>query len=194
MKTKSILSLSLLLLLLCSNSFAGAKQTYPSRYTRIDPQATPSQHNILLYKRKRIFSRKSVKSVGQAMHVWLKGTGYRLSNMHPDQNVYQLLQLSLPEVHRKLGTVSIEEGLKALAGDPWELVVDPVHRMVSFRLPDAYAQPMLVMPATPASQTVSQRTGMALYTKPSSAGRRTTKRCRTLFCNVITTSTLDWIH
>jgi hypothetical protein len=35
--------------------------------------------------------------------------------MHPDQNVYQLLQLNLPEVHRKLGTVSIEEGLKALA-------------------------------------------------------------------------------
>ena len=193
MKTKSILSLSLLLLLLCGNSFAGVKQTYPSRYTRIDPQATPSQHNILLYKRKRIFSRKSVRSVGQAMHVWLRGTGYRLSNMHPDQNVYQLLQLSLPEVHRKLGTVSIEEGLKALAGDPWELVVDPVHRMVSFRLPDAYVQPMLVMPA-PAAQTDSRRAGTVTHTQSSSASRRTKKRCRTLFCNVKTTSTLDWIH
>lgn len=193
MKTKSILTLSLLLLLLCSNSFAGAKQTYPSRYTRIDPQATLSQHNILLYRRMRVFSRKSVRTVGQAMHVWLRGTGYRLSNMHPDQNVYQLLQLSLPEVHRKLGTVSIEEGLKALAGDPWELVIDPVHRMVSFRLPDAYVQPMLVMPA-PATQAVSRRTGKVTHTKPSSASRRTTKRCRALFCNVKTTSTLDWIH
>ena len=194
MKTKNILSLSLLLLLLCSSSIAGAKQTYPSRYTRIDPQATPSQHNILLYKRKRIFSRKSVGTVGQAMHVWLRGTGYRLSNMHPDQNVYQLLQLSLPEVHRKLGTVSIEEGMKALAGDPWELVVDPVHRMVSCRLPDAYVQPMLVMPASPTVQTTSRRTGMVAHTHPSSASRRTTKRCRTLFCNVKTTSTLDLIH
>ncbi len=193
MKTKSILSLSLLLLLLCSNSFAGVNQTYPSRYTRIDPQATPSQHNILLYKRKRIFSRKSVRSVGQAMHVWLRGTGYKLSNMHPDQNVYQLLQLSLPEVHRKLGAVSIEEGLKALAGDPWELVIDPVHRMVSFRLPDAYVQPMLVMPA-PTAHTVSRRTGMVAHTQSSSSNRRTMKRCWPLFCNVKTTSTLDWIH
>ena len=113
--------------------------------------------------------------------------------MHPDQNVYQLLQLSLPEVHRKLGTVSIEEGLKALAGDPWELVIDPVHRMVSFRLPNAYAQPMLVMPA-PAAQTDSRRTGTVAHTQSSSASRRTKKRCRTLFCNVKTTSTLDWIH
>ncbi len=193
MKTKSILSLSLLLLLLCSNSFAGVNQTYPSRYTRIDPQATPSQHNILLYKRKRIFSRKSVRTVGQAIHVWLRGTGYRLSNMHPDQNVYQLLQLSLPEVHRKLGAVSIEEGLKALAGDPWELVIDPVHRMVSFRLPDAYVQPMLVMPA-PTAHTVSRRTGMVAHTQSSSSNRRTMKRCWPLFCNVKTTSTLDWIH
>jgi conjugative transfer region protein (TIGR03748 family) len=160
----------------------------------MDPQATPSQHNILLYKRKRIFSRKNVRTVGKAMHVWLRGTGYRLSNMHPDQNVYQLLQLSLPEVHRKLGTVSIEEGLKALAGDPWELVIDPVHRMVSFRLPDAYVQPMLVMPAASATQTVSRRTGRVAHTKSSSASRRKTKRCRTLFCNVKTTSTLDWIH
>jgi hypothetical protein len=67
-----------------------------------------------------------------------------------------------------------------------------VHRMVSFRLPDAYVEPMLVMPAS-ATETVLRRTGNVAHTKPSSASRRT-KRCWTLFCNVKTTSTLEWIH
>lgn len=145
MKNKSILSTSLALLVFGCSSIASAKSftEYPSRYTRIDPQVTPSQNNILSYKRKRTFPRKSVTTVGQAMRIWLQGTGYRLSTTHPDRNVYQLLQLSLPNVHRTLGTVSIESGLKALAGDPWELVIDPVHRLVSFSLPAGYAQPML---------------------------------------------------
>lgn len=193
MKITSALILSLLLLLLCSGSVASTQQTYPSRYTRIDPQASPSQHNILLYQRKRLFSRKSVSTVGQAMRVWLKGTGYRLSNMHPDQHVYQLLQLDLPEVHRELGTVSIEEGLKALAGDPWELIIDPVHRLVSFRLPDAYVQPMLVRPSASDTYIVS-REGSSGNGQAAVSRKRTTQRCRTLFCSVKTTSTLDWIH
>jgi conjugative transfer region protein (TIGR03748 family) len=145
MNKNNILSTSLAILLVCCSSIASAKAftEYPSRYTRIDPQVTPSQNNILGYKRKRTFQCKSVVTVGQAMRIWLRGTGYRLSSTHPDRNVYQLLQLGLPNVHRTLGTVSIESGLKALAGDPWELVIDPVHRLVSFSLPPGYTQPML---------------------------------------------------
>jgi conjugative transfer region protein (TIGR03748 family) len=168
MKKKSVLCASFLALLCGCSSIAAAKSftEYPSRYTRIDPQVTPSQNNILGYKRKRTFPRKSVKTVGQAMQIWLRGTGYNLASTHPDRNVYQLLQLGLPNVHRTLGTVSIESGLKALAGDPWELVIDPVHRLVSFSLPAGYTQPMLVT-----SSVVDVRTDSAGRSIKTSGGR-----------------------
>ena len=219
MNKQSVISTSLLVLLFGCSSIASAKSfvEYPSRYTRIDPQVTPSQNNILRYKRKRTFPRKSVSTVGQAMRIWLRGTGYNLAYMHPDQNVYQLLQLSLPNVHRTLGTVSIESGLKALAGDPWELVIDPVHRLVSFSLPAAYAQPMLATSSvadvrrSPGSRYIKTSTsgsdssniqfverGAMLRSAPAKRTRSTrkvsgTKRCR-LFCNVRTKSTLELIH
>ena len=209
MKNKSVLCASLLALLFGCSSIATAKSftEYPSRYTRIDPQVTPSQNNILGYKRKRTFPRKSVVTVGQAMRIWLRGTGYRLTSTHPDRNVYQLLQLGLPNVHRTLGTVSIESGLKALAGDPWELVIDPVHRLVSFSLPPGYTQTMLAT-----SSVVDVRRGSAGRSIKISGGRNTapkyaergamlksaptrsgrvTKRCF-IFCNA--KSTLELIH
>jgi hypothetical protein len=152
MKNKSVLCASLLALLFGCSSIAAAKSftEYPSRYTRIDPQVTPSQNNILRYKRKRTFPCKSI------------------STTHPDRNVYQLLQLRLPDVHRTLGTVSIESGLKALAGDPWELVIDPVHRLVSFTLPSGYAQPMLAT-----SSVIDVRTDSAGRSIKISGGRNT---------------------
>jgi conjugative transfer region protein (TIGR03748 family) len=209
MKNKSILSASLALLVFGCSSIASAKSftEYPSRYTRIDPQVTPSQNNILGYKRKRTFPRKSVVTVGQAMRIWLRGTGYRLSSTHPERNVYQLLQLGLPNVHRTLGIVSIESGLKALAGDPWELVIDPVHRLVSFSLPRCYAQPMLatspVVDVRRDSAGGSIKTsggrktapkyverGAMLKSAPTRSGR-VTKRCF-IFCHA--KSTLELIH
>ncbi len=217
MKKKSVISTSLLVLLLGCSSMASAKSfvEYPSRYTRIDPQVTPSQNNILRYKRKRTFSHKTVNTVGQAMRIWLRGTGYNLAYMHPDQNVYQLLQLSLPNVHRTLGTVSIESGLKALAGDPWELVIDPVHRLVSFSLPAGFAQPMLATssPVVNVRRNSGSRyidtgsdhseikyveRGAMLKSAPikrTKAIRKVsgTKHCR-FFCNVRTKSTLEFIH
>ena len=218
MKNKSVISTSLLAVLLGCSSIASAKAfvEYPSRYTRIDPQVTPSQNNILRYKRKRTFPRKTVKTVGQAMRIWLRGTGYNLAYMHPDQNVYQLLQLSLPNVHRTLGTVSIESGLKALAGDPWELVIDPVHRLVSFSLPAGFAQPMLATsspvvnvrrnsgsryittPGSDNSEIKYVERGAMLKSAPIKRSRAIrkvsgTKRYR-FFCNVRTKSTLEFIH
>ena len=213
MKKKSILPASIALLLFSGIASAKSFVEYPSRYTRIDPQVTPSQNNILSYKRKRAFPHKSVSTVGQAMRIWLRGTGYSLAYMHPDQNVYQLLQLSLPNVHRTLGTVSIESGLKALAGDPWELVIDPVHRLVSFSLPAGYAQPMLATSSvidvrrnsgsryiqnteTPGSDTSIQyveRGAMIRSAAPAipATTKRNNKRCF-IFCKA--TSTLEFIH
>ena len=209
MKKKSVLCASLLALLLSCSSIAAAKSftEYPSRYTRIDPQVTPSQNNILSYKRKRTFARKSVVTVGQAMRTWLRGTGYNLASTHPDRNVYQLLQLGLPNVHRTLGTVSIESGLKALAGDPWDLVIDPVHRLVSFSLPAGYTQPMLATSSVIDVRTDSagrhvktsgSRNSQIKYVERGSMlksaptrSRRIAKRCF-IFCN--RKSTLELIH
>lgn len=40
----------------------------------------------------------------------------------------------LPEVHRNLGPMCLEEGLLTLVGFPFGLVIDPVHRLIGLRL------------------------------------------------------------
>ncbi|MGH8490231.1 MAG: FimV/HubP family polar landmark protein, partial [Gammaproteobacteria bacterium] len=49
-----------------------------------------------------------------------------------------LLGWPLPAVHRTLGPMRLDEALKTLAGPAHYLVVDPVHRLVSFELREPY--------------------------------------------------------
>jgi len=41
-------------------------------------------------------------------------------------------------VHRVLGPVTLRNALNTLAGPVWNLVIDPVNRIVSFELLDEY--------------------------------------------------------
>ena len=46
--------------------------------------------------------------------------------------VIGLFALPLPEVHRQLGPMSLQQALETLAGPAFQLVEDPVHRLVAF--------------------------------------------------------------
>jgi type IV pili sensor histidine kinase/response regulator len=105
-----------------------------SRYTSIAPVATSGQKDPLSAVVSVNFTDR-VNTVGEAINHLLLRSGYRLADISvSDPALPILLSLPLPVVHRKLGPIVLENALATLAGDAWELVVDPVNRLISFEL------------------------------------------------------------
>ncbi len=115
---------------------APADEITVGRYSTL--QALPSEAQAdLLAAMITVSMPKSVSRVGEAIRHVLQTSGYRLASAaaaHPARA--HLFRLSLPGVHRDLGPLSLRVMLETLAGPAFRLVVDPVHRLVSFELCD----------------------------------------------------------
>ncbi len=108
------------------------------RYTAIDPVATAQQSDVLSVVVTVNFT-DQVSTVGDAIRHLLNRSGYRLASLHAsDPALPILLKSPLPLVHRRLGPVKIDNALETLAGPAWDLVVDPVNRLISFELLEPY--------------------------------------------------------
>lgn len=108
------------------------------RYSAVMPEPTDSQKNPLKTLVKIRFPGQIAK-VGQAINYLLKRSGYRLTPIQradPAQRI--LLQLPLPEIHRDLGPMPLYRALSTLSGEPYLLVIDPVHRLVGFDLKQSF--------------------------------------------------------
>lgn len=105
-----------------------------ARYLSVQNQPLPEQKNFLQQVFQVHFSR-DVRTIGDAVHYLLRPSGYRLADEHflPKEAQSLLLQ-PLPEVNRKLGPMRLKDGLETLVGFPFNLVIDPVHRLIGFRL------------------------------------------------------------
>ncbi len=69
----------------------------------------------------------------------LEGTGYRLAHDQvADPEIAHLYRQPYPALQRNLGPESLHAILKRLAGPGWQLVVDPVNRLLSFELRSHY--------------------------------------------------------
>lgn len=51
-----------------------------------------------------------------------------------------LLSHTLPQVHRMIGPMTLDQALHTLSGDAFELIVDPVNRKVAFELSEKIAR------------------------------------------------------
>ena len=101
--------------------------------------ATPNQPLLrqadLLTQTFQIRFPSSVKTISDAANYLLQFSGYSLvteNNLIPEAR--QLMTLPLPQADRNLGPLSLKDGLLTLVGNPFGLLVDPVHRLISFRL------------------------------------------------------------
>lgn len=75
----------------------------------------------------------SVRTVEEAVVFLLTRSGYRLANRSVmTRETKTLMGLTLPDVHRKIGPITLDVALALLAGEAFELVVDPINRRVSF--------------------------------------------------------------
>ena len=107
-----------------------------SRYSVQLTGATKAQKDPLQAVIKQLRFSGKVKTVGVAILTVLENSGYRVSYKHLEPKVKDLYRLPLPAIQRNMGPLTIEQALTTLAGEPWILVVDREHRLVSFQLPD----------------------------------------------------------
>ena len=108
------------------------------RYSAVEPEPTTGQEAPLLTLVTIKYPRQ-VNTVGQAISYTLKRSGYRLAPPHAhDPNMKVLINLPLPEVHRQLGPMTVQQVLNTLSGSAFMLVTDPVHRYLSFEVVPEY--------------------------------------------------------
>ena len=113
-----------------ANLQANAVQT--DRYSLL--QATPTEAQVeLLATTVMIRFPQRIQTVGEAVHYLLQRSGYRLVTADViDPETATLLALPLPAVHRNLGPMTLRDALMTLAGPAFQLVQDPVHRLMTF--------------------------------------------------------------
>lgn len=81
---------------------------------------------------------QSVVSVGQAVDLALKGSGYRLAEINAE--AAGLFALPLPEVHREFHQIELAAMLVALGQPGYELVVDDINRLITYRRSQAVGE------------------------------------------------------
>ncbi len=129
---------------LCLNFLSTTTTSFAStvmvgRYLSIAAIPVPSQQQLLQQQIQIKFS-QNVFTVKQAIQGILQFSGYRLANTKAMGNAAKaMLNLPLPEVDRTLGPTSLEQGLMTLAGKPFYLLVDPVHRLIAYEIKPQYA-------------------------------------------------------
>ena len=108
------------------------------RYSSVSTEPTQAQMDLLAVIIEIRFPH-SINTVGRALENMLVNSGFRLAELDvADPNLSILLNSPLPNVHRSLGPVSLRTALNTLSGSSWDLIVDPVHRLVSFELKQDY--------------------------------------------------------
>lgn len=80
---------------------------------------------------------ETVTTIGQAMQYLLRFSGYSLVKTKTCE-LKMLMQKSLPEIDRHFGFMRLRNGLQTLAGEPYQLEVNPVERVINFQLKSSY--------------------------------------------------------
>ncbi len=102
------------------------------RYSVIDAVPTEAQADLLATTLTIRFPER-IQTLGESVRYLLQRSGYRLastSSIGPD--TVTLFALPLPAAHRSLGPMTLRDALKTLAGPAFNLVQDPVHRLITF--------------------------------------------------------------
>ena len=125
-------------LLVGQNAVAITHYTQFGRYLSVTN--APLRHDI--YGLRTIVQRDfpaQIQTVGQAIRYTLKDTAYHLVPMsHTSPAVKNMYQQVLPMYSRTIGPVPLSEALLSLSGKVYQLVIDPVHRLLTYKVRAAY--------------------------------------------------------
>lgn len=119
-----------------------AQTVKTDRYTRVKIEPSPGQISPLEEVTRIVFG-DDVKTVGNAIIEVLDGSGYELRHI---KDVYEkpidsiLMAQTLPELHRRLGPITIHDALEVLAGEAWHLKTNVLGRELWFVLNPHYSK------------------------------------------------------
>ena len=133
---KAIITNLLLVSLLGASIIATAESgTQPiGRYVSLSMAPQAAQRDLLAQTFDVRFPYE-INTIGAAIQYLLNDSGYQLvPEVALDHPASQLLTLPLPDVDRHLGPMTLLAGLQTLIGEPFQVVIDPVHRLIAFRL------------------------------------------------------------
>ena len=109
-----------------------AEDAQVGRYSVIAAVPTEAQADLLATTLTIRFPER-IRTLGESVRYLLQRSGYRLAKIEsigPD--TVNLFALPLPAVHRSLGPMTLRDALTILAGATFNLVQDPVHRLITF--------------------------------------------------------------
>ena len=120
------------------NAYAVTSYTQFGRYLTV----TNAPHGNDPYGIKGTVERQfpdTVKTIGEAVEYTLQNTGYKLLPvLRSSASVRDLYNDPLPVYLRSIGPTSLVNALASLSGQAYQVVIDPVHRVVSYRLRPNY--------------------------------------------------------
>jgi len=123
-----------ILFLLIFNSLAvnASEPVNVSRYLVVDP----SVENEKLWPMETVisFSAKEYPNIKSAIEFLLTHIGYRLHGSVLEQPYISILKNSVPPIHAEFEKNSIKEIIHALMGPGFNIHVDPVSRIVAFKV------------------------------------------------------------
>ncbi|MBA1445568.1 MAG: hypothetical protein M3H12_08530 [Chromatiales bacterium] len=118
---------------------AGEASMQAGRYTVVAAVATAAQADPLQTMVTIHFPEPHITTVGDAVRYLLRHSGYHLAKPEAaDPAMAGLLDHLLPKVHRHLGPMTLQNMLSTLTGTAYQIVVDPVNRLIAFDLAPAY--------------------------------------------------------
>ena len=121
-----------------ASGISEAEQT--GRYSNVKNIAPDDQINPLKVVVQTLIP-QSIETVRETIEFLLIRSGYLLADdevLSAEAKI--LLSHNLPQVHRALGPMTLDQALHTLSGDAFELVVDPVNRKVAFELSEKIAR------------------------------------------------------
>lgn len=109
-----------------------------ARYSTVDPRPSDSQKSLLNTLIHTRFHQK-ITTVGEALDFLLMRSGYRLQETSTDKpEIAILYSYPLPEVQRELGPIRLRDALRVLAGQAYQVNIDPLNRLISFEIKPRY--------------------------------------------------------
>lgn len=140
MKIKSLINTAVIVgtFLTFSSAYAVTNYTQFGRYLTV----TNAPHGNDPYGINGIVQRQfpdNIQTIGGAIRYTLQGTGYHLLPQSSSTKVVnRLYGYPLPIYLRSIGPMSLKNALLKLSGHTYQLVVDPVHRLITYRLRNNY--------------------------------------------------------
>lgn len=138
------LKIALPLLALYSITAVSAEYLPTGRYLEYTTKSDAPELILTIVRVNRM--PRSVVTVGDAVAHILAGSGYRLAPLSSSDPMLPILfNAPLPDAHRVITPMTLCDALEMLGDEGWQVVYDPIHRLVSYQVRQDDQEPEVIL-------------------------------------------------